>query len=64
VSLMGERRRIAPWGLNGGGPGACGEDWLIPSGGAPERVPGKSTFDVGVGDRLLVLTPGGGGWGG
>lgn len=64
VSLMGERRRIAPWGLNGGGSGSCGEDWLIPAGGVPERVPGKSTFDVNAGDRLLVLTPGGGGWGG
>jgi N-methylhydantoinase B len=63
VSLMGERRRIPPWGLNGGGPGACGEDWLIPRDGARQRVPGKSTFDVRPGDRLLVRTPGGGGWG-
>jgi N-methylhydantoinase B len=63
VSLMGERRRIPPWGLHGGGPGACGEDWLTPKGGVPQRVPGKSTFAVSPGDRLLVRTPGGGGWG-
>jgi N-methylhydantoinase B len=62
VSLMGERRRVAPWGLNGGGPGACGEDWLIRR-GSPERLPGKVTFEVLPGDRLLVRTPGGGGWG-
>ena len=62
VSLMGERRRVAPWGLNGGGPGACGEDWLIRR-GSPERLPGKVTFEVSPGDRLLVRTPGGGGWG-
>ncbi len=62
VSLMGERRRHGPWGLAGGERGAPGEDWLF-SGGAWERVPGKATFEVKPGDRLLVKTPGGGGWG-
>ncbi|NNC74705.1 MAG: hydantoinase B/oxoprolinase family protein, partial [Acidimicrobiia bacterium] len=63
VSIIGERRRNQPWGLAGGGPGASGEDWLIKSGSTPERLPGKATFDVEPGDRLLVRTPGGGGWG-
>lgn len=63
VSLMGERRRHAPWGLQGGEPGDTGEDWLIPAGGSSERLPGKVTIQVRPGDRLLVLTPGGGGWG-
>jgi N-methylhydantoinase B/oxoprolinase/acetone carboxylase alpha subunit len=63
VSLMGERRRNQPWGLAGGGPGACGEDWLIRRDGARERLPGKTTVEVVPGDRLLVLTPGGGGFG-
>lgn len=63
LSLMGERRRNAPWGLAGGEPGAIGEDWLIRKGGAKERLPGKVTVDVEAGDRLVVLTPGGGGWG-
>jgi N-methylhydantoinase B len=63
LSLMGERRRNRPWGLSGGEPGACGEDWLIRRGGEPERLPGKVTIDVEPGDRLLVKTPGGGGWG-
>ena len=63
LTLMGERRRHAPWGLAGGEPGATGEDWLIRAGGPPERLPGKVTLDVEPGDRLVVLTPGGGGWG-
>ncbi len=63
LSLMGERRRNRPWGLAGGGPGATGEDWLIRADGSRERLPGKVTIDVSPGDRLLVLTPGGGGWG-
>jgi N-methylhydantoinase B len=63
LSLMGERRRNQPWGLAGGGPGKVGEDWLIRADGSRERLPGKTTVDVESGDRLLVLTPGGGGWG-
>jgi N-methylhydantoinase B len=61
VSLMGERRRHRPWGLNGGGPGEPGEDLLVRDGDRIE-LPGKSTFEVEPGDRLLVRTPGGGGW--
>jgi N-methylhydantoinase B len=63
VSLIGERRRRRPWGLAGGGPGAPGEDWLIRRNGSRERLPAKTTIDVAPGDRLLVLTPGGGAWG-
>ncbi|MDK1017794.1 MAG: hydantoinase B/oxoprolinase family protein [Actinomycetota bacterium] len=63
VSLMGERRLTAPWGLAGGEPGAVGEDWLIRRGGGRERLPSKCTFEVRRGDELVVLTPGGGGWG-
>ncbi len=64
VSLMGERRRNRPWGLAGGSSGSVGEDWLIKRDGSREKLPGKTTLEVRAGDRLLVLTPGGGGWGG
>jgi N-methylhydantoinase B len=63
LSLMGERRRHSPWGLEGGEPGASGEDWLFSANGDRRRLAGKTTVDVSAGDRLLVLTPGGGGWG-
>ena len=63
VSLMGERRRNQPWGLEGGAAGASGEDWLIRHNGHRERLPGKTTIEVQPGDRLLVLTNGGGGFG-
>jgi N-methylhydantoinase B len=63
LSLMGERRRNRPWGLAGGEPGEVGEDWLIRRSGETQRLPGKTTVEVSAGDRLLVLTPGGGGWG-
>jgi N-methylhydantoinase B len=63
LSLMGERRRNPPWGLAGGEPGAVGEDWLVRNNATKERLPAKITIDVEPGDRLIVLTPGGGGWG-
>ena len=63
VSLIGERRRHRPWGLAGGEPGACGEDVLVRAAGGSEILPGKTTVEVEAGDRLVIRTPGGGGWG-
>lgn len=63
LSLMGERRATRPWGLAGGGPGQPGEDWLISANGDRQRLASKCTLEVEAGDELVVLTPGGGGWG-
>ena len=65
VSLITERRASRPWGLAGGEPGACGENWLLPGGDehAARRLPDKGTFALRAGDVLRVLTPGGGGYG-
>jgi N-methylhydantoinase B/oxoprolinase/acetone carboxylase alpha subunit len=65
VSLITERRRSRPWGLAGGGPGAAGENWLLPAGDETrsERLPDKCTLRLGAGDVLRVVTPSGGGWG-
>jgi 5-oxoprolinase (ATP-hydrolysing) len=58
VSLLADRRVRPPFGLAGGAPGRAGEDRLR---GA--IIPARSTFDVAPGDRLVVATPGGGGFG-
>ncbi len=65
VSLITERRVSRPWGLAGGGPGASGENWLLPGGdeSRAERLPDKCTVRLAAGDVLRMLTPGGGGWG-
>ena len=57
-SLIAERRRHAPAGADGGGPGAMGRDLVD---GAP--IPGKSTGRLAPGQRLRIETPGGGGFG-
>jgi N-methylhydantoinase B/oxoprolinase/acetone carboxylase alpha subunit len=65
VSLITERRVSQPWGLAGGGPGAVGENWLLPGGDESQarRLPDKCTIDLAAGDVLRMRTPGGGGWG-
>ena len=63
VTMLSERRRLAPWGLRGGGPGRPGRNTYIKAGGAEEQLPGKFSRRLGPGDRLRIETPGGGGWG-
>ncbi|MGI8793710.1 MAG: hydantoinase B/oxoprolinase family protein [Acidimicrobiales bacterium] len=65
VSLITERRVSQPWGLEGGGSGAVGENWLLPSGdeALAEPLPDKCTLRLRAGDVLRMVTPGGGGWG-
>jgi N-methylhydantoinase B len=62
VTLLGERRRVRPYGLSGGGPGVAGRDWLFHR-GRRVRLPGKVMLRVESGDRLRIETPGGGGFG-
>ncbi|WP_017343310.1 hydantoinase B/oxoprolinase family protein [Halorubrum sp. T3] len=58
VSLLTERRRTAPRGLDGGEDGALGEN-LIDG----EPVPAKASVDVAAGTTVSIRTPGGGGHG-
>ncbi|MBN1137029.1 MAG: hydantoinase B/oxoprolinase family protein [Anaerolineae bacterium] len=62
VTLLTERRRTAPYGLQGGQPGAVGRNLLIHN-SHKEKLPGKAECEVGAGDMLSLQTPGGGGWG-
>ncbi len=74
VTIVGERRRRAPYGARGGGPGAPGRDTLITEGPAASArakrgrrrriaLPSKATLSIAAGARLRIETPGGGGWG-
>ena len=63
VTLLTERRRLAPAGRQGGGSGRPGVNRLIGADGVERTLPSKITLRVAPGDRLTVETPGGGGWG-
>jgi len=62
ITLITERRRRSPYGLQGGGDGATGCNRLIRR-DREEKLPGKCSFGGQKGDRLIIETPGGGGWG-
>jgi N-methylhydantoinase B len=58
LSLLTDRRRHAPRGAAGGGPGATGENRVN-----DEPVPAKVSRDLTAGDVVTTATPSGGGWG-
>ena len=62
VTVLSERRRRAPYGAQGGGPGGCGRNTLVRE-GQPQPLPGKVEIRLRKGDRLRIETPGGGGYG-
>ncbi|MFN7926453.1 MAG: hydantoinase B/oxoprolinase family protein [Blastocatellia bacterium] len=64
VTLLSDRRRFAPYGLGGGLPGQCGEAGLhCAAGQCEESLPGKFSRALLAGDRIVIKTPGGGGFG-
>ena len=62
VTLLTERRRVAPYGLEGGAPGRRGKNVLMSARGV-RVLPAKLNFRVAAGETLRLETPGGGGWG-
>ncbi len=62
-ALLANHRRIAPFGLEGGQPGAVGGGSVRRAGGAEESLGPTASFQLNVGDVLTILTPGGGGFG-
>jgi N-methylhydantoinase B len=58
LSLLTDRRRHPPRGINGGEPGAVGENLFN-----DEELPPKVSRELEEGDVVTVKTPGGGGFG-
>ena len=61
VALLAGRRAAGAPGLEGGGEGAPGRDLLVCSG--VQRPWDGHAAVLEPGDRVIVATPGGGGWG-
>jgi N-methylhydantoinase B len=62
MSLLSDRRRRAPYGLNGGEDGSPGRDHIIRRGRA-QAIASKGSWQLEAGDRVRIETPGGGGYG-
>lgn len=71
ASILSERRVIAPHGIAGGEDGKKGMNLWIKKvvkedGTVEERVynmGGRSSVNVSAGERIIIMTPGGAGWG-
>ncbi len=63
LSIISERRKYSPYGLKGGASGKCGENLLIDSEGAVKNLPHRVVVNVNKGDKIVIKTPGGGGFG-
>jgi 5-oxoprolinase (ATP-hydrolysing) len=61
--VVASRRSIAPFGLEGGAPGAVGRQWVERADGTIEPLGGTAGTDMRPGDTLVIETPGGGGFG-
>lgn len=62
ATLLTERRKHQPYGLNGGEPGKSGHNYLI-QGEQQIQLPGKGNIELHAGDIISIQTPGGGGYG-
>lgn len=63
VSLLSGHRQIPPFGLAGGKAGAVGQNTVLFSSGEKQTLPGTAKILLSTGDRLVIETPGGGGYG-
>jgi N-methylhydantoinase B len=63
LSIMAERNKLKPWGLQGGKSGSSSEYILIRENGEKVKLPCKCTVEITCGDTVKILTPGGGGFG-
>jgi 5-oxoprolinase (ATP-hydrolysing) len=63
VTTLASHRSIAPFGLKGGGPGQCGNDFVIRADQSITRLKGNDEIEVYPGDVFVMQTPGGGGYG-
>ena len=63
ASILSNRRRIAPFGLAGGGAGLAGRNWVERTDGAIDEFGATATVEMAAGDCFVIETPGGGGFG-
>ncbi|MEU0131661.1 hydantoinase B/oxoprolinase family protein [Streptomyces sp. NPDC006289] len=63
VALLSGHRRVPPYGMAGGGPGALGDQHVERADGTVTPLEGRDTAELAAGDVLVVRTPGGGGYG-
>jgi 5-oxoprolinase (ATP-hydrolysing) len=63
ANILANRRRVPPRGIGGGADAQPGRNWVERTDGSVEMLSATQSVDVGPGDRFVIETPGGGGFG-
>jgi 5-oxoprolinase (ATP-hydrolysing) len=63
ANILANRRRVPPRGINGGADAEAGRNWVERTDGTVEMLSATASADVEPGDRFVIETPGGGGFG-
>jgi len=63
LSVLTQHRTEKPYGLQGGSPGKQGEQFVVRKDGSRENLKSIDGSELKSGDRLIIKTPGGGGYG-
>jgi 5-oxoprolinase (ATP-hydrolysing) len=63
ANMLANRRRVAPKGLAGGGDALPGRNWVERTDGTIEELTATDAAEMRAGDRFVIETPGGGGFG-
>jgi N-methylhydantoinase B len=63
MALLSDRRKRAPYGLQGGADGERGRAFIIRRNGHKEKLTSKGSWQMEPGDRIRIETPSGGGFG-
>ncbi|MDE0157856.1 MAG: hydantoinase B/oxoprolinase family protein [Gammaproteobacteria bacterium] len=63
VTVLSSHRLVPPFGLAGGGPGRCGNNYIVRTGGDAVQLKGNDEVKMNAGDLFVMETPGGGGFG-
>ena len=63
INILSQHRIEKPYGLKGGASGKSGEQYIIRKNSFVQNLKGMDSTTVSEGDRIVIQTPGGGGYG-
>jgi 5-oxoprolinase (ATP-hydrolysing) len=63
ANILADRRRVPPRGIAGGSDAQAGRNWVERVDGTVEMLSATASADMAPGDRFVIETPGGGGFG-
>jgi 5-oxoprolinase (ATP-hydrolysing) len=63
ANILANRRRVPPRGIKGGGDAKPGRNWVQRTDGSIEELTATASAEMQAGDRFVIETPGGGGFG-